>query len=146
MGLPPRGRLSVQMTGLQMFLAKVSSNGLGWRDFLSYLFISFVKNRHRQLVNLWPWLPSQPSQPSASRMASSGTRSSGRPWCLPWPWRTGRCTCCGWCRCCSGDAKTVVVRELVWQVENLAISVGVQPSLLAWFPVPLALTCRESGK
>ena len=51
MGLPPRGRLSVQMTGLQMFLAKVSSNGLGWRDFLSSLFISFVKNRHRQLVN-----------------------------------------------------------------------------------------------
>ena len=132
-----------------MLLAKVSSNGLGWRDFLSSLFISFVKNRHRQLVN--------------HSTCGHGRRRSHRSHRHPGWLRRGRgvpedhgachgpggllvALAAAGADVAAGMPKTVVVRELVWQVENLAISVGVQPSLLAWFPVPLALTCRESGK
>lgn len=133
-----------------MFLAKVSSNGLGWRDFLSSRPVDILfKNRRRQLVN----------HPTCGHCRRRSHRSHRHPGWLRRgrgvPEDHGAChgpgglvvaLAAAGADVAAGMPKTVVVRDLVWQVENLAISVGVQPSLLAWFPVPLALTCREGGK
>ena len=121
--LLPRGRLSIQTTELQVFLAKVSANGLGWRAFLNSFHSKLLK------ISIVTWSIAQPAAIVAvAAIAAIGMQDGFvgeeefRKTMVPavaledWPLQL---------------LQMFMMREPDWQVENLAVSVGVQPPLLA---------------